>query len=176
MDISKRDGNGGRRRSFKDIVLRNGTVIGVFQGSRGQNPDFDIIVKYQERGKQVRTPKHLHWAIDLIIKKEHEPDLTRDFICFLLGMWDKVRPFTSKEEQQKCELKFSNEDNLSQFTALNKYSEYPVEFISKVMELIMIQEKTANDQAFMFKGVLESIQKDRDIFSIVASAGFNGRP
>lgn len=175
MEISKRDGNGGRQRSFKDIALRNGTVIGIFQGSRGQNPDFDIIVKYQERGKQVRTPKHLHWAIDLIIKKEHDPELTKNFIRFLLGMWDKVRPFASKEEQQKCEIKFSNENNLSQFAALDGYGEYPVEFISKVMELIMIQEKTGNAQAFMFKGVLESILKDKDIFSIVASAGYNGR-
>lgn len=69
MEISKRDGTGERQRSFKDFVLANGTVISVFQGSRGQKPDLDIIVKYQERRKQVRTPKHLHWAIDLVIKK-----------------------------------------------------------------------------------------------------------
>jgi len=155
-------------------VLRNGTVIGVFQGSRGQNPDFDIIVKYQEKGKQVRTPKHLHWAIDLIIKKEHQPELTKQFIRFLLNMWDLVKPFSSKEEQQRCELKFSGFENLEKYGPLDKYGEYSVEFIAKIMELIMIQEKTGNDKAFMFKGVLESILFDKDIFSIVASAGFNG--
>lgn len=89
-------------------------------------------------------------------------------------MWDTVRPFYTKDDQQRCELKFSDQQNLMKYSELDGYGEYSVEFISKVMELIMIQEKTGNDRAFMFKGVLESILFDKDIFSIVASAGFNG--
>jgi hypothetical protein len=175
MKISKRDGSGQHINSFKEFILKNRTVIGVFQGSRGKNPSLDIIVRYKEPGKQIRTPKHLHWAIDLLIKKEHEPRLTKMFVCYLLSMWDKIAPFRSKAEQQKCQLKYSGDEYLSMFYELNKYGEYSVEFIAKVMELIMIQEKTGLATAFMFKGVLESIYKDKDIFSIVASAGFNGR-
>ena len=58
---------------------------------------------------------------------------------------------------------------------LHKFGEYSVEFIAKVMELIKIQEKTGLATAFMVRGVLESIYEGRDIFSIVASVGFNGR-
>ena len=175
MEISKRDGTGEHIEAFKEFELRNGTVIGVFQGSRGENPDLDIIIKYKEPGKQVRTPKHLHWAIDLIIKKEHDPTLTKEFVRYLLEMWNGVVPFKSKEEQQECRLRFSKNELTTQFNRLDNFGEYSVEFISKVMELIMIQEKTGLATAFMFKGVLESIYNDKDIFSIVASAGFNGR-
>lgn len=175
MRISKRDGSGEYITAFKEFKLKNGTVIGVFQGSRGENPDLDIIVKYKEPEKQIRTPKHLHWAIDLLIKKEHDVNLTNKFVCYLLSMWDKVRPFGSKQEQQECLLRYSGIENLSKFYDLDKYGEYSVEFIAKVMELIMIQEKTGLATAFMFRGVLESIYEGKDIFSIVASAGFNGR-
>lgn len=175
MRISKRDGSGEYITAFKEFRLKNGTVIGVFQGSRGENPALDIIVKYREPGKQVRTPKHLHWAIDLLIKKEHDPNLTKMFVYYLLSMWDKVVPFRSKEEQQECLLRYSGDEYLSKFYDLDKYGEYSVEFIAKVMELIMIQEKTGLATAFMFRGVLESIYEGKDIFSIVASAGFNGR-
>lgn len=175
MKTSKRDGTGGYLYSFKEFRVRNGTTIGVFQGARGANPNLDIIIKYQEPGKQVRTPKHLHWAIDLIIKKEHEPDLTKEFISYLLQMWNVVQPFRSKEEQQMCEIRLSDLDLISRFEPLDEYGEYSVEFIAKVMELIMIQEKTGLDDAFMFQGVLQSIYEDQDIFTIVASASYNGR-
>ena len=95
--------------AIKEFKLKNGTVIGVFQGSYGNHPELDIIVKYQEQGKRVRTPAHIHWAIDLLIKKEHNPKLTLEFIKYLRDMWNKVQPFTSKAEQQKCELSGNKE-------------------------------------------------------------------
>ncbi len=90
-------------------------------------------------------------------------------------MWDKIELFHSKEEQQKCKLKHSNELNLRKFKKLNEYGEYSVEFISCVLELLMIQEKTGLATAFMFKKVLDAIYEDKDIFSIVSAAGYKGR-
>ncbi|MCK5449973.1 hypothetical protein KAI32_03850 [Candidatus Pacearchaeota archaeon] len=74
MDYSLRDGKGGRANSIKEIKL-NGVTIGVFAGSRGWKPEHDIVIKYQEDGKRVRTPKHIHWVIDILIKKEHNREL-----------------------------------------------------------------------------------------------------
>jgi len=164
-----------RHFSFKEIELKDFRKIGVFQGSRGENPDLDIIVKYQEKNKRVRTPRHLHWAIDLLIKKEHDKELTKKFVKYLLDMWGNVEPFKNKEEQQTCELKFTTSEKIAQFEELDKYGEYPVEFIGHVLELIMIQEKTGCLKAHMFKGVLEAIYNDMDIFSIVSQAGYGGR-
>lgn len=159
--------------SIKEFPLKKGIVIGVFQGTRGKNPDLDIIVKYQRLGGRVRTPQHLHWAIDLLIKKEHNKPLVKDFTKYLISLWDKVEPFANKEQQQKCELKFTEAEELKKFEELDQYGEYPVEFIGHVIELLMIQEKNS-DVAFMFKGVLDAIYNDKDIFSIVSAASFRG--
>jgi hypothetical protein len=162
-------------RAFKEFKMNNGTTIGIFQGSYGSNPELDIIIKYQEPGKRVRTPKHIHWAIDLLIKREHNRELTLEFIKYLSEMWAKVEPFTSKGEQQKCELHFTNSEHLQKYQALNQYGEYPVEFIGHVIELMMIEEKTGNHDAFMFKGVLDALYSGADIFQIVQKATFRGR-
>ena len=71
MEYSLKDKNGEKAYSFKEIKL-NGVTIGVFAGNRGYNPDHDILIKYKEDGKRVRTPKHIHWVIDVLIKKEHD--------------------------------------------------------------------------------------------------------
>lgn len=163
--------------AFKEIKLKTGTKIGVFQGSYGSHPELDIIIKYKEngKGKRVRTPKHIHWAIDLLIKKEHESKLTREFIKYLADMWCEVKPFTTKRQQQKCELRFTNPEYLQKFKALNKYGEYPVEFIGRVIELMMLEEKTGDHKAYMFKGVLDALYNGGEIFKIVQMATFRGR-
>lgn len=175
MEYSLRNGKGTKAKSFKEFKLEDGRTIGVFQGSRGQNPDLDIIVKYKEKNKLVRTPQHIHWAIDLLIKEEHNKELTKKFIEYLLNVWKEVKPFETKEEQQKCELRFTNPENLKPFEELNQYGEYSIEFIGHILELIMIQEKTGNVKAHMFKETLEAIHDDKDIFSIVSKATYTGR-
>ena len=90
-------------------------------------------------------------------------------------MYDRITSFKTKEEQQKCELKFTNPENLKKFEELNKYGQYSVEFIGHVIELLSIEEKTGFEGAFMFKGVLKALKEKKDIFSIVSSATHNGR-
>jgi hypothetical protein len=161
--------------SFKEFALKNGTVIGVFQGSYGEHPELDIIVKYQEIGGRVRTPQHIHWAIDLLIKKEHNAELTKQFIKYLSDMWDKVKPFATKVEQQSCELRLTTPEQLAHYGELDKYGEYSVEFIGHVIELMMIEEKTGSRDAHMFKEVLDALYGDADIFQIVQKATYRGR-
>ena len=166
---------GERHESFKEFRLRDGTVIGVFQGTYGEKPDLDILIKYVEPGKRIRTPQHIHWAIDLLIKKEHNTPLTRKFLGFLLEVWNQTLPFATKKEQQSCDLHFSSDEKLNEFSELDDYGEYSVEFIAKTMELMMIEEKTGREGAFMFRDVLESLLAGKDIFTIVSTARYNGR-
>ena len=98
----KRDGK--EHIAVKEIKLPDGTIIGVFEGSRGHNPDHDILIKYQEDGKRVRTPKHIHWVIDILIKKEHNKELTMKFLKYLRDMYDRVESFQSKTDRDKCKL------------------------------------------------------------------------
>src|SRR3989344_2014378 len=109
----KRDGK--EHVAIKEISLADGTVIGVFEGSRGANPDHDILIRYQENGKRLRTPKHIHWVIDLLIKKEHNRELTLGFMRYLRNIYDRVEGFKSKDDRQNCTLTETMPEKLKPF-------------------------------------------------------------
>jgi len=159
MEYSLRNGKGGKGKSIKEISLLDGTIIGIFPGSRGANPDHDIIIKYQERNKRVRTPKHIHWVIDLLIKKEHNRELTLEFLNYLRDMYDKVNAFSSKEDRAKCILTETTNEKLKPFEKLNKYGEYKVDFIGNLIELMIKMEKNTPPEkpARVFRELMDSI-------------------
>ncbi len=167
-----------RISAFKEFHLAQGEVIGIFQGDRGKNPALDIVIKYRDRNTRdfvVRTPKHIHWVIDLLLKKEHNKKLTLEFIKYLLDSYDKIKPFRNKREQRECRLHFATKKKLKRFKKLNAYGQYSVEFLATVMELLTMEEKNGYQGAFMFKGVLNALYNKEDIFPIVSSATHNGR-
>lgn len=171
MEYSLRDGKGGRGHSIKEIKL-NGVTIGIFAGSRGHIADHDIIIKYQEDGKRVRTPKHIHWVIDMLIKKEHNKKLTLKFMKYLREMYDRVKGFESKEDRDNCTLTETTHEKLKEFEELNDYGEYSVEFIGHLIELMIKMEKNMPPEkpARVFKELMDSMIKEDEIFVIVSKA------
>ena len=166
----KKDGE--EHQSIKEIELRDGTIIGVFEGTRGANPDHDIIIKYQENGKRVRTPKHIHWVIDLLIKKEHNRKLTLKFMKYLRDMYGRVEAFKSKRDRAKCELKETTDKKLKPFEKLNKYGEYKVDFIGHLIELMIKMEKNTPPEkpARVFRELMDAMIAEKEIFAIVSKA------
>ena len=163
--------------SFAEIQLNNQIKIGIFQGAKGQRPDLDIVVKYIDpsKSRKVRTPKHIHWVIDLLIKKQHNKELTIEFISYLRGMWDKLEPLRDKNDQQSIINKLSEKEDLRKFVELNNYGEYGVDFIAYIIELFVIEEKTGFVGAFMFKDLFDALLGEKDIFYVVSKATHNGR-
>ena len=163
---------GTEHTSIKEIKLSDGTIIGIFEGSRGYKPEHDILIKYQEQGKKLRTPKHIHWVIDLLIKKEHNNELTLKFMKYLRDMYDRVEGFKSKEERTNLILKETTPEKLKSFQELNKYGEYKVEFIGHLIELMIKMEKnTAPEKpARVFRELMDAMIKEREIFVIVSKA------
>ena len=166
-----------RAYSFKEINLNDGTIIGVFKGSRGANPDHDILIKYQERGKRVRTPKHIHWVIDLLIKKEHNRELTLEFMKYLRNMYEKVEAFKSKDDRERCILKETTKEKLKPFEELNKYGEYKVDFIGHLIELMIKMEKNTPPEkpARVFRELMDAMIQEKEIFVVVSKATQTGR-
>ena len=171
----KRDGE--EHIAIKEIELQDGTVIGVFEGSRGANPDHDILIKYQEQGKRLRTPKHIHWVIDLLIKKEHNRELTLYFMKYFRNMYDRVEGFKSKEDRQNCKFKETTLEKLKPFEELNNYGEYKVEFIGHLIELMIKMEKNTPPEkpARVFKELMDAMIAEKEIFVIVSKATQIGR-
>lgn len=161
-----------RKYSIKEISLGDGTIIGVFEGDRGFIKDHDIIIKYKEKGKRIRTPKHIHWVIDLLIKKQHKPELALRFMKHLRNMYDKVEGFKSKEDRTNFILKETSKEKLKEFEELNKYGEYKVEFIGHLIELMIKMEKNTPPEkpARVFKELMEAMIQEKEIFVVVSKA------
>lgn len=155
-------------------------IIGIYKGTIS---DYDILIKYRQKTEKgwsrIRTPKHIHWAVDILMKMQTEPQKTKEFLNFLLEIWNKIEPINSEEER----IKRTNIDyliekyqkELNNYKELSKKGEYSVKFLILLAELLMIQEKTNMPNAYMFKKLLEALEKGEDIFNIVSIATHTGR-
>jgi|SRR3989344_5331564 len=168
---------GDKLKPIARIILKDKTIITIYQGTKGDNPDLDFVVKYLDLRKttRLRTPKHIHWVIDLLIKKEHNRILTMGFITFLYQIWGRLEPLKRKQEQLDIYQKLSLKKELEQFEELDNYGEYSVEFITYVIGLFVIEEKTGMAGAFMFKELFDAMLMEKDIFYVVSKATHNGK-
>ncbi len=161
--------------SIVDVYFEKKYVIHVFQGNLST---YDIIVKYAENNGRLRTPKHVHWAVDLLLKLQAKKELTIDFINEIKKRWDKVEPLINNSFEPLMSYIKSQYDTIdcSKYEELNSYGEYCVEFLIVLMSLLMVQEKTNRSDAYMFGNVLTFLLKDElDIFAIMSAAGFGKR-
>ncbi|SRR5574344_508896 len=150
-------------------------IIGVYQGTLSE---FDMLIRYRQlingQWSKVRTPKHIHWAVDILIKQYENPNETNNFIQFLLNYWNTVQPITSEEERQKLldidKLKAEVNEEAKSYDRLANIGEYSIKFLLLLAKLLMYQEKTNYHQAYMFKNLLEQLKNSSDIFSVVSTA------
>ncbi|MBA7700781.1 hypothetical protein ES703_109505 [subsurface metagenome] len=156
-------------------------VVGVYQGSLSK---FDILIKYRQIKKdgkwsRIRTPKHIHWAVDLLIKMHADRKKIQEFLDFLIDIWNKTSSFQSEEERKKFlnirNLLDVHKDKIRKYQKISNFGEYRVEFLILLAKLLMAQEKTNMPDAYMFRKLLEALKKGEDIFSIVSIATHRGR-
>jgi hypothetical protein len=176
--IFRKDGE--RKIPLAVFEINGSYILGVYQGSFSE---FDILVKYRQKvgdsWSRIRTPKHIHWAVDVLIKLHEDRTKTQSFLDFLIDVWNNTRPVKNKNQQQveltvesllqDCQTKIKEYENLS------SKGEYSVKFLIMLAKLLMIQEKTNLETAYMFKNLLEALRKGEDIFSIVSIATHTGR-
>ncbi len=150
-------------------------IIGIYKGKLSQ---YDIIIKYRQRTSEgwskIRTPKHIHWAVDVLLKMQLCKNKTKEFLDFLLKLWEEIEPIRTEEERKERTNinilieKYKNEIN--RYKELSAYGEYPIKFLIVLAKLLMIQEKTNREDAYMFRNLLEALKKGEDIFTIVSIA------
>lgn len=145
-------------------------IIGVY---KGRLSDFDILIKYKEKQgnkwSRIRTPKHIHWAVDMLIKRYHNSDNTQRLIQFLIDEWDNLVGITNVHAQEAVLnniMAISIPDELKQLN----YGIYSIEFLFRLAFLLMIQEKTNRNDAYMFKNLLLALLEQNDLFKIISIA------
>lgn len=155
-------------------------ILAVYEGSLSP---FDILLKYrqkidQNKWSRIRTPKHIHWAVDVLLKMQHHESLTKEFLNFMINTWNQTTPIDSEDKRQSLdidELLQIGTDELKKFEQLSKVGEYSIRFLILLAKLLMLQEKTNRQDAYMFRNLLESLKKNNDLFQIISSASFGGR-
>ncbi len=169
--------------SFKLIhafKINDRYIIGIYEGKLSK---YDILIKYRQKTSKgwsrIRTPKHIHWAVDILMKMQIEPQKTKEFLNFLLDLWNEIEPIKSEEERKKRtdinHLLKKYKEELDRYKELSSKGEYSIKFLILLAELLMIQEKTNMPNAYMFKKLLEALEKGEDIFNIVSIATHTGR-
>ena len=164
--------NGPRVESSNQFNMRDGTIVAIFQGFRGENPDLDFIVKYKEPDKRLRTPSHTHWIVDLIVKGEVHPLETLDLVKDLIQIYDNVNPFETKKERDTYELTHSL-DLIEKYSGLNNTGSLSIELIGTLVELFSKCEKQTSG-AFMFKSMLTLTQDyfegKKDYYQVIGTS------
>lgn len=169
-----------RTTAVAEIQCSNNYSIHVFQGTLSPN---DILLKYSSpKSNRLRTPKHIHWAVDLLLKKQANPAQTNTFLLNIGQFWTtcSVLPGNSLQDLINVINAATNGLSLASFASLDAYGEYPTEFLYVLMCLLAVQEKTnatyGGTVAHMFGDVLNELSKNNlDIFKIMSTAGFGGR-
>ena len=164
--------NGPRVESLNEFILNDETIVAMFQGFRGENPDLDFILKYKEPGKRVRTPSHTHWIVDLVIKGEINKELTLSFVNALIIMYDNIEPFQTTDERNNYRLKYV-EGVVKYYDDLSTIGAFSVELITVLVELFSKCEKQTTG-AFMFRSMLnltkEYLEGKKDYYQIIGTS------
>jgi hypothetical protein len=145
------------------------TEVAIYQGSRGESPELDFIVKYKEEGKRLRTPSHTHWIVDLLVKSEVSKENVLSFINDMIKIYDNTTPFTSVDERNKYVLKYPSQ-MVTKHSTLQGHGYYSIETLICFIELFSLCEKQSTG-AFMFRGLLTLVKEycegKKDFYQIV---------
>ena len=172
--------NGQEYYPLKTFSVNGQYILAIYQGSLSE---YDLLIKYRQKENnkwsRIRTPKHIHWAVDVLIKMSLEESKTKEFLNFLINYWNNnVSPLTSEEERNNLlsdDLLEQVNSEATKYPELVEKGEYSVKFLLLIAKLLMFQEKTNLDIAYMFKNLLEALQDGKDIFKIVSIATHNRR-
>ena len=160
---------------IKTFQVNDSTVLAIYKGALSP---LDILIKYrfkQKNGKwsNIRTPKHIHWTVDILMKMQTYEGLTRDFVDFFISIWDSTAPLKTEEERQALDLEALlnlSKVEIEKFKTLSAKGEYSVRFLILLAKLLMLQEKTNRADAYMFKRVLDGLREGKDLFRLLSTA------
>ena len=79
--------NRNTEKSIIDIKVDDIYTIYVFKGTLTKN---DIVIKYSKFGRRMRTPKHIHWVIDMLLKEQKNHNDVISFIKCMQETWDEI--------------------------------------------------------------------------------------
>lgn len=161
-----------RVNSIIDIDFQDGLWMYVFPGALSPNDIWINFRNFNTPRSRIRTPKHIHWTVDILIKKFGNPTLTNQFLNHMLVRWQRIAPLRNRRMSTIINnLTYSRNNNfIRSYQNLDNHGYFHIEFLTHLMELLMLQEKTNNPAAYMFRRVVDGILNLNDLYSIISTA------
>lgn len=143
-----------KAEAISTFIMSDGTLIAMFQGSRGTHPDLDFRIKILKTGKNSKPqqPRHIYWVVDLMIKAQLFPKQISEIIKYYINFYDTCTPFRSVEERAVYK-PTTVEYILKNYGNVICNNTLPIDYTAYILELFSLCEKQ-NEGAKMFRGLL----------------------
>jgi len=147
-----------RLMAFKTYVTNDGTLIGLFQGNRGANPNLDFVIKILVPGenKIMTPPTHTFWVVDLLLKIPQYRNDVREIVQYYLDFYERTTPFTSVETRNNYQLE-TVEEITNRYARIEQSYTLSLDYVAIMIELFCKNEKI-NPGAYMFKNLLLTLR------------------
>lgn len=161
--------------SINVFPMPDGTLIGIFQGNRGDKPHLDFVVRFLPAGrrKKIRTPRNIHWVVDILLIGKDKPQEALKLTRALLKCYKDSTAFRSRAERNSFQPRRARR-LASRFKHLDSEGVVPVAFVTHIVELFSICEKASPRDNKMFQDVLLKLeayfQGSKDYYQVLSGA------
>lgn len=145
------------QRAINTYRTKDGIIIGMFQGNRGQFPEIDFKIKILKPGNNERPfpPPHSFWVVDLILKISEFRNDVRNILLYYIDFYRKALPFESASARNKYELQ-TVQYIIETYAHIEQTHTLSLEYVAIIIELFSLNEKR-NEGAYMFRDLLQTI-------------------
>lgn len=145
----------GHIEAIHTYETKDGTLIGMFQGSRGTHPELDFRVRYLNAGAEARPVMlpHVDWIVDVLLKAQTFHDDMVNFLDYYISFYDKCEPFKSVEERANYK-PVSLEHIRKTYPNIVVPGTLSIDGLALILELFCLCEKQ-NEGAHQFKYSLQ---------------------
>lgn len=146
------------KEAFKTYKTKDGTLVGLFQGSRGARPDIDFVIKILIPGsdKILRPPTHTFWVVDLLLKIPGYRNEVRKIVEYYINYYKHTTPFSSVQERNNYQLETVKEIT-TRYARLDQSYTLSLDYVAMVIELFCKNEKITPG-AYMFRNLLFTLR------------------
>jgi hypothetical protein len=131
----------------------------MFQGSRGQFPNIDFVVKILKPGLNEKSipPPHSFWVVDLMMKIVDHKEQVVEILEYYTEYYTNLQPFSTPKERENYLLE-TVDYITKKYSLINQNHTLSINYVAIIIELFCKNEKR-NTGAYMFRNLLETLLK-----------------
>jgi hypothetical protein len=148
-----------KRKAINVFKTDENLLIGMFQGSRGEFPDIDFVLKILKPGENEKLipPPHSFWVVDLMMKIVEHRLKVIEILEYYSKYYNNLKPFNAPIERENYQLE-TVDYITKKFSEINQEHTLSINYVATIIELFCKNEKR-NTGAYMFINLLQTLLK-----------------